>query len=155
MKSQIEELKIANEYQIRLKDMSFTDKIREMTEKFTQEVESLKITVAVLKTEKDKDEARHETELKAARNRNTSQMHERENDHNRKLMGEFERFQELQAQLAELQVLWQKRAKDKETYHQGALAEYSEEYEAKLRMKNAELQRVCINKIILINSIDG
>jgi hypothetical protein len=127
---------------MRLKDMSFNDKLREVTERFTQEVESLKITVAVLKSEKDKEEARHEAEFHATVDHNSGTLHEKENDHNRTLMAEFEKFQELQQKLADTQVLWQERAKDKEEYHKSALAECNEENEAKIRMKNAEVQRV-------------
>ena len=49
-----------NDYQLRLKDMNYNDKIKELTEKFIQEMESLKTKNQVLKTDKDKEEAKHE-----------------------------------------------------------------------------------------------
>ena len=52
-----------NEYQLRLKDMNYNEKIKELTEKFIQEMESLKTKNQVLKTEKDKEEAKHDEEL--------------------------------------------------------------------------------------------
>lgn len=42
LKTRVEELKSENEYQLRLKDMSYNDKIKELTEKFIQEMEALK-----------------------------------------------------------------------------------------------------------------
>ena len=63
LKTRVDELKMENEYQLRLKDMSYNEKIKELTEKFIQEMESLKTKNQVLKTEKDKEEAKHEEEL--------------------------------------------------------------------------------------------
>lgn len=56
----VEELRMENDYQLRLKDMNYNDKIKELTEKFIQEMESLKTKNQVLKTDKDKEEAKHE-----------------------------------------------------------------------------------------------
>lgn len=38
----VEELRMENEYQLRLKDMSYNEKIRELTVKFNQQIKSLK-----------------------------------------------------------------------------------------------------------------
>ena len=63
LKTRVDELKMENEYQLRLKDMNYNEKIRELTEKFIQEMESLKTKNQVLKTEKDKEETRHEEQI--------------------------------------------------------------------------------------------
>ena len=42
LNSRVEELKMENEYQLRLKDMTYNEKMKELTEKFIQEMESLK-----------------------------------------------------------------------------------------------------------------
>ncbi|ORY53582.1 WD40 repeat-like protein [Rhizoclosmatium globosum] len=63
LKTRVEELKMENEYQLRLKDMNFNEKIKEVTEKFMQEIEALKITSTVLRTDKEKEEVRHEEEV--------------------------------------------------------------------------------------------
>ena len=42
LKTRVDELKMENEYQLRLKDMNYNEKIKELTEKFIQEMESLK-----------------------------------------------------------------------------------------------------------------
>ena len=64
LKTRVEELKMENEYQLRLKDMNYNEKIKELTEKFIQEMESLKTKNQVLKTDKDKEAAKHEEEVK-------------------------------------------------------------------------------------------
>ena len=63
LNSRVEELKMENEYQLRLKDMTYNEKMKELTEKFIQEMESLKTKNQVLKTDKDKEESKHEEEM--------------------------------------------------------------------------------------------
>lgn len=41
LKMRVEELQTENEYQLRLKDMNYNEKIKELTEKFIQQIESL------------------------------------------------------------------------------------------------------------------
>lgn len=41
LKARVEELKMENEYQLRLKDMNYNEKVKELTEKFIQQTESL------------------------------------------------------------------------------------------------------------------
>lgn len=43
----VEELHMENEYQLRLKDMSYSEKIRELTASFNQQIQSLKTTLQV------------------------------------------------------------------------------------------------------------
>ena len=42
LKTRVDELKMENEYQLRLKDMNYNEKIKDLTDKFLQEIESLK-----------------------------------------------------------------------------------------------------------------
>ena len=42
LKTRVDELKMEHEYQLRLKDMTYNDNLKELTEKFLQEMESLK-----------------------------------------------------------------------------------------------------------------
>jgi len=59
----VEELQMANEYQLRLKDMSYSEKMKELTDKFIQEKDELKRQLQLLRSEKDKEEARHDEEV--------------------------------------------------------------------------------------------
>ena len=42
LKTRVEELKMENEYQLRLKDMNYNEKIKELSEKLIHEIEALK-----------------------------------------------------------------------------------------------------------------
>ena len=96
LKTRVDELKMENEYQLRLKDMNYNEKIKELTEKFIQEMESLKTKNQVLKTEKDKEEAKHEEELSELMEKHAKELQDLESANNQKLMLEYEKFQELQ-----------------------------------------------------------
>lgn len=42
LKTRVEELRLENDYQLRLKDMTYSEKKKELTDKFIEEMESLK-----------------------------------------------------------------------------------------------------------------
>lgn len=74
LKTRVEELKLENEYQLRLKDMNFGERIKQVTEKFQQELDALKITSNILKIEKEKEEMRHHEESNEERDRHSRSM---------------------------------------------------------------------------------
>lgn len=41
LKMRVDELQMENEYQLRLKDMDYSEKVKELTEKFIQQIELL------------------------------------------------------------------------------------------------------------------
>lgn len=47
LKTRVDELKTENAYQLRLRDVSYNEKIKELTEKFVQDMEQLKTKIAV------------------------------------------------------------------------------------------------------------
>ncbi|KAJ3293662.1 Cilia- and flagella-associated protein 57 [Borealophlyctis nickersoniae] len=142
LKTRVEELKMENEYQLRLKDMNFNEKIKEVTEKFMQEIEALKITSTVLRTDKEKEEVRHEEEMGEERERHARELMELETVHNSKLMAEYEKFQELQARTIELQGQWERQMRDMQIAKEKALAELTQHFEVKLREKQAEIDQL-------------
>jgi len=42
LRLRVDELKNENQYQLRLRDLNYNEKIKELTEKFVQEIDSLK-----------------------------------------------------------------------------------------------------------------
>lgn len=139
LKTRVEELKMENEYQLRLKDMNFNEKIKEVTEKFMQEIEALKITSTVLRTDKEKEEVRHEEEMAEERERHSREVMELETQHNAKLMAEYERYQELQVRTTELQGQWERQMRDMQAAKEKALSELTAHFEARVREKQAEI----------------
>jgi hypothetical protein len=144
LRARVEELKMENEYQLRLKDMNFNEKIKETTDKYQEEIEGLKITTAVLKADKEKEEVRHEEEMSEEKLRHTREMEEMEAGHATKLMGEYDKYRELQNKTTQLEKQWELQLSELQQQKQLTLQEFTNHYEALLRAKQADIDRVCI-----------
>jgi len=142
LKTRVEELKMENEYQLRLKDMNFNEKIKQVTEKFMQEIETLKITSTVLRTDKEKEELRHEEEMQEEKERHIKDLLEMENSQNIKLMAEYEKFEELKSKTAELQEQWDYQMKDMQNAKNKALDDLNRHFEARLMEKQQEMDKL-------------
>lgn len=66
LRSRAEELKMENEYQLRLKDMTFAEKVKEVTEKYTTEIDLLKKATASTKDQRNKEEAEHKERMQTS-----------------------------------------------------------------------------------------
>lgn len=141
-KTRVEELKMENEYQLRLKDMNYNEKIKELTEKFIQEMESLKTKNQVLKTDKEKEEAKHEEELQEVMEKHTKELQDLESANSQKLMLEYEKYQELQAKSQKMQEDYERQLQEMEESKERALEEQTEYYDTKLQDKITQLDQV-------------
>ncbi|KAI9224597.1 WD40-repeat-containing domain protein [Blastocladiella britannica] len=142
LRARVEELKLENEYQLRLKDMNFHEKIKETTEKYQEEIDGLKITCAVLKADREKEEVRHDEEMAEETQRHSHSMDELEANHSSKLMAEYEKYQELQNKTAMLEQSWAQQLEELQQQKQLTLEEFTTQYEALLKNKQADIDQV-------------
>ncbi|KAG8132262.1 hypothetical protein E2320_010133 [Naja naja] len=140
LKTRVEELKMENEYQLRLKDMNYSEKIKELTEKFIQEMESLKTKNQVLQTEKEKQEIQHQEQLSELIEKQSREVQDLESGNNQKLLLEYEKYQELQMKSQRMQEEYEKQLHEMEENKSQALEELTEYYEAKLLEKGTLLE---------------
>ncbi|XP_055474475.1 cilia- and flagella-associated protein 57 [Psammomys obesus] len=140
LKTRVEELKMENEYQLRLKDMNYSEKIKELTDKFTQEMESLKTKNQVLKTEKEKQDSIHRERMDELLERQSRELQDLECCNNQKLLLEYEKYQELQLKSQRMQEEYEKQLRDNDETKSQALEELTEFYEAKLQEKTTLLE---------------
>eukprot|EP00051_Salpingoeca_urceolata_P005695 m.76025 g.76025 ORF g.76025 m.76025 type:complete len:1203 (+) comp14501_c0_seq2:245-3853(+) len=146
LRTRVEELKMANEYQLRLKDMNYTEKMKEQTDKFTDEMEGLKMNLQVVKSEKDKEEARHDDEVAELMDRHQREVQDLEHQHNQKLMAEYEKYQELQRRSQDMQQSYETTLAQLGESKKTALAELAEAWESKLVEKSNVLEGVSEQK---------
>lgn len=59
MKQRVAELREENDYQLKLKEMNYAERIRDLTDKFMQEMENLKTKNTVITGEKEKEASKH------------------------------------------------------------------------------------------------
>ncbi|XP_045440656.1 cilia- and flagella-associated protein 57 [Pipistrellus kuhlii] len=140
LKTRVEELKMENEYQLRLKDMNYSEKIKELTDKFIQEMESLKTKNQVLRTEKEKQDVFHRERMDDLLDRQTRELQDLECCNNQKLLLEYEKYQELQLKSQRMQEEYEKQLRDNDETKSQALEELTEFYEAKLQEKTGLLE---------------
>uniref|UniRef100_A0A8D0DZ11 Cilia and flagella associated protein 57 n=1 Tax=Salvator merianae TaxID=96440 RepID=A0A8D0DZ11_SALMN len=141
LKTRVEELKMENEYQLRLKDMNYNEKIKELTEKFVQEMESLKTKNQVLKTEKEKQEVQHQEHVADLLEKQSREVQDLESGNNQKLLLEYEKYQELEMKSQRMQEEYEKQIHEMEESKSQALEELTEYYEAKLLEKTSMLEK--------------
>jgi chromosome segregation ATPase len=142
LQNQLDELKISNEYQIRLKDMGFTEQMRDLTENFVNQIENLKILQAGLQADKDREIGRYSQELQTIKEQHTAELHEVETNFHKKLITQYDKFQELQQKNSRSQKQWEQLVREKQLEHTNSLQSLADELEARLRMKMADCERL-------------
>ncbi|XP_012872235.1 PREDICTED: cilia- and flagella-associated protein 57 [Dipodomys ordii] len=140
LKTRVEELKMENEYQLRLKDMNYSEKIKDLTDKFIQEMESLKTKNQVLKTEKERQDIAHHEYIDELLDKQSRELQDLECCNNQKLLLEYEKYQELQLKSQRMQEEYEKQLRDNDEIKSQALEELTEFYEAKLQEKTSLLE---------------
>ncbi|KAM4640524.1 cilia- and flagella-associated protein 57 [Discoglossus pictus] len=140
LKTRVEELKMENEYQLRLKDMNYNEKLKELTEKFIQEMEVLKTTNQILKAETEKQELKHQEDVAELIEKQSREVQDQESANNQKLLLEYEKYQELQIKSQRMQEDYEKQLHELEESKSQALEELTEYYETKLQEKVSQLQ---------------
>ena len=142
LRNRVNELKTESEYQLRLKEMSSADKMKELTEKFIQEMESLKTKNQVLKAEKEKSESKHESEMASIYEKQNKELQDLENTNNQKLMMEYEKYQDLQSKTQKIQEEYERQLSEMEQSREKAINDMQENYEDVIHKLNLQIEKV-------------
>ncbi|KAI8611737.1 WD40-repeat-containing domain protein [Chytriomyces sp. MP71] len=142
LRRSLEELKLEHEYQLRLKDMNFNEKLKELTEKYSQEIEALKIGTSVLRAEKEKEEVKQEEQVQSMKTGHMNELHDIEARYNTELMEEYEKFQALQTKSGSMQEQWQRQMKEYDSMTQRSLAQSQKDAEERLAFKQTEISKL-------------
>eukprot|EP00049_Salpingoeca_infusionum_P018833 m.358992 g.358992 ORF g.358992 m.358992 type:complete len:1196 (+) comp18362_c0_seq1:186-3773(+) len=139
LQRRVEELQMASEYQLRLKDMNYTEKMKDMDDKFTQEKDELRRQLEQLKLEKEKEDARHDQEVSELQDAQLQAIQALEHQHNQKLMVEYEKYQKLQQRSQQMQERYEAQIEDMAQGKELALKDLASFWETKLREKSSAL----------------
>ena len=93
--SKLEEIRMRSEYQMRTRDTQYNEKMKIMIDDYTSGIENLKKKITGLTSEKDQLEYKHADEVAKMAEKYENMLMEMESDSNKRLMAEFERYQEL------------------------------------------------------------
>eukprot|EP00002_Diphylleia_rotans_P000166 TRINITY_DN1008_c0_g1_i4.p1 TRINITY_DN1008_c0_g1~~TRINITY_DN1008_c0_g1_i4.p1 ORF type:complete len:1179 (-),score=303.89 TRINITY_DN1008_c0_g1_i4:414-3950(-) len=141
LKTKVDELTMQNEYQMRLKDLNYTEKTKELTEKFTQEIEADKARYEVLLQEKNDMEIEYEDKIKQIEERHQLALQELEAQYQQKIMGEVERYHSLVQEKEHQNERWDEQHTLMLENHERAMQELMEDYENKLQEDQQLMQR--------------
>ena len=142
LETQVNELTMQTEYQLRLKDLNLNEKIKDITEKFTHELEQDKAKFDLLMQEKNEQEMEYEEKLKQAEERHQQAIQALESQYQQKIMAEVERYQQLQQEKEVLNAKWDEQNTLLVESHERVIQELTEEYEAKLQEEQISLERL-------------
>ncbi|KAM9859970.1 cilia- and flagella-associated protein 57 [Aulostomus maculatus] len=142
LKMRLEELQMENEYQLRLKDMNYNEKIKELSDKYIQQIEALKNAQQVMKTEMDKQEHEHQELSAKVSGKHIQELKALEFSYSQKLIVEHERHQDLQRKCQNMEVNYEEQLKALAESKSRALEELTQLYEARLQEK-AQLLTQC------------
>eukprot|EP00741_Cyanophora_paradoxa_P020094 tig00021234_g19395.t1 len=142
LKTKVEELTMQNEYQLRLKDLNYNEKIKEITEKFTQELEADRQRHDHLLQEKNDMEMEYEEQKKQMEERHQQAIAQIEAQYQQKIMAEVERYQQLMKEKEEQNERWDEQNALLVESHERQVQELTEDYENKIQELQMEIERL-------------
>jgi len=139
LRNKVEELTLNNDYQLRLKDMNYKEKIKEVSDKFTNELEADRARYEALMDEKVNMEGEYEEKLRRLHAKHGSEFQELEEGYNTKINTEVQRYETLASEREEQNRNWDEENQQLVDSHTEFLQELTDEYDKKV--ENEQLQQ--------------
>ena len=95
LKKKVDDLRLHNEFEIRMKEMNYQEKLREVNDKFEQELDQDKNKYNALRSERDEMQNKYEDTLKSLSQKHEENLFQVENYHKQKIKSEKQRFTDL------------------------------------------------------------
>ena len=133
LKTKVEELTMQNEYQLRLQELNYSEKMKEANEKFNQELDADKKTYELLLQAKNDMEMEYEEKIKQVEEKHQQQLVALEATYQQKIMTEVERYQQLMQEKEAQNEKWEGKIEVQMEDHQREMADLSEEMETRLQ----------------------
>ena len=131
-RGKVEELQLHNEYQLRLRDMSYSEKVKEIQEKFMQDVEQEKNKYELLREEKNDMQMEYEESLKQMDDKHQHELQDEENTYQEQIMAEVEDYQRLIGERNLQKERWEDQRDALVATHERYVQELTDDFEQKL-----------------------
>jgi WD40 repeat protein len=142
LKGKVDELTASNEYQLRLHDMNYQEKLKEVSEKYNLQIEHDRARVELLKDETQDLQMEFDEKTKALQQAHANKLHEEDLEHQKKIMKEVDLYQELGGRMSEEAAQYNEMVKDRHILAQQEVNKLREKYEVELHRENLESQSV-------------
>ena len=154
LKQKVEELTMQNEYQLRLKDLNYTEKIKEATDKFNAELDGDKKNYELLLQSKNDMEMEYEEKIKQLEERHQQQLQALEAQYQQKIMTEVERYTQLVSEKDLMNEKWEEQLAAQREEHERLMQETADNYLERLQEECSVLDREKSEKEGLIQEFD-
>ena len=139
--TKMEEIQLENEYQKRAKDSLYSDKIKDITESFTKEIDLLKVKNEKQAMEKDTDAQRHQQDMEMMVTKFNHDLLEQERITNHKLLLEYEKYAELIIEKEKQEMEFKEQLQDVSTSKEDAIERLTVHYETKIESLHSILDK--------------
>ncbi|KAJ3200395.1 Cilia- and flagella-associated protein 57 [Entophlyctis luteolus] len=139
LRHRVESLKSDNDMQLKLKDIAYTEKLRDITDKYTSEIATLKQLTHVLATERRANEENHFAEIANTKKGNAEEIVDMTNAFDAKMRAEAEKHRELVDRMGELKQLWERQVDEMQELHNSRVSEMSEYYRKKIQERQDDI----------------
>ena len=133
--NKVDELKLHNEYQLRLREMHYQDTLKEKADKFNRELKQEKMKYEVLKDEQQDMEMEYEEKIKLKEDQHCKQVQQLESFYQSQLMQEIEKYSELDDLLEGKQNGWEQETMQKQELHERSLMDLRDEFQGSLNLE--------------------
>lgn len=152
LKTKVDELTLHNEYQLRLKDMNYKEKIKEVSDKFTAELTQDKQRCSDLQQDKLEMETEYQKKMHDMNGQHKNEFHDLKETYESKIQAEKERYAALEQARGEQNTRYEEENHLLVESHTKFLAEMTMEYDQKVYQEQ-ELQGKCAKaKEILVQT---
>ncbi|KAL4160416.1 hypothetical protein PRNP1_000984 [Phytophthora ramorum] len=142
LKSKVDELTLHNEYQLRLKDLNYKEKIKEVSDKFTAELTQDRQRCGDLQNDKTEMENEYQKKMREMASSHRSEVQELKTTYEAKVEAEKARYAALEQARGEQNTRFEEENHLLVESHTQFLAEMTTEYDQKVAHEQ-ELQAVC------------
>jgi WD40 repeat protein len=141
LKSKVDELTASNEYQLRLHDMNYQEKLKEVSEKYNLQIEHDRSKIDLLRDEKQELEMEFDEKITQLKATHANTLHAQDLEHQKSIMKEVGRYQKLQETMEEEGREYEQMCRDREMLHTDEITKMTESFEIALQKEKEEAKR--------------
>jgi hypothetical protein len=150
LKTKVDELTLHNEYQLRLKDINYKERIKEVTEKFTTELAQDRTRYDDLVEEKREMELEYEERLGELGLKHGAELQQVEATYTNKIHSEQGRYQQLVQERDEQNLRWDEENELMVQSHQQFLSELTADYDGQVQGEQEAQTRLGGEKSVVV-----
>ncbi|EQC33951.1 hypothetical protein SDRG_08631 [Saprolegnia diclina VS20] len=154
LKAKVDELTLHNEYQLRLKDMNYKEKIQEVSDKFTSELTQDRQRCGDLQEDKREMELEYETKFHELDTNHQREIDEMRRTYEAKIKAEVERYEALTQERDEENARWEEENQLLVESHAQFLAEMTTEYDHKVETEQVKQTQLGSEKEEIMSEFD-